>query len=77
MIVIIICITLSNIFCFYIGAKINQQSEKNIPIEIPIKNPINAVKTAMEQKQKQEYEKLIEEDIENIDNYGLDEIDRR
>lgn len=72
MIAIIICITLSNIFCFYIGAKINQQSEKNMPIEIPIKNPINVVQQVMEQKKKSEYEKIIESDLESIDNYGLE-----
>lgn len=65
----LIVLSISNILCFFIGAKIGQKVVKNEKIELPTINP---VKIAKEHKESKETAKIKETELailKNIDNY--------
>ena len=60
-------IGLSNILCFYIGARVGQAVSKGEKIETPVINPVKAFR---EKQARIETEKSIVDTIlDNIDNY--------
>lgn len=68
----ILMVSILNIVCFFVGAKIGQKVANNEPIETPTINPFKAYKEHMEQKEVQDEMDKLEKTLANIDNYGTD-----
>lgn len=65
----LIILSISNILCFFIGAKVGQKVVNNEPIELPTINPVEIY---AEHKEKEEVKKEIsdlETMLENVNNY--------
>lgn len=68
--ILIIVISILNIVCFFIGAKVGQKVVNQEPLEIP-----TPAKIYEEHKERAERNKLVEETkimLENVDNYTGD-----
>lgn len=66
----ILMVSILNIVCFFVGAKIGQKVTNNEPIETPTINPFKAYKEHMEQKEVEDEMDKLEKTLANIDNYG-------
>lgn len=66
----ILMVSILNIVCFFVGAKIGQKVANNEPIETPTINPFKAYKEHMEQKEVEDEMDKLEKTLANIDNYG-------
>ncbi len=66
----ILMVSILNIVCFFLGAKIGQKVANNEPIETPTINPFKAYQEHMEQKEVQDEMDKLEKTLANIDNYG-------
>lgn len=62
-------LSLSNIACFLIGAKVGQKVVKGETIETPTVNPMKAIREHREQKEAEMERDRIETILRNIDNY--------
>lgn len=71
----LIIISISNILCFFIGAKIGQKIVRNETIEIPSpRKAIESHRQAKQEKKEKDIENLI---LANIDAYDGTEIGQR
>jgi hypothetical protein len=68
----ILLVSILNIVCFFVGAKIGQKVANNEPIETPTINPFKAYQEHMEQKEVEDEMAKLEKTLANIDNYGTD-----
>ncbi len=66
----ILMVSILNIVCFFVGAKIGQKVTNNEPIETPTINPFKAYKEHIEQKEVEDEMDKLEKTLANIDNYG-------
>lgn len=77
-IILIICIGIMNILCFFIGAKVGQKVIKGETIEIPKIEPINKIReynTNREVLRMQEKDRIINENIDNYNGTSLGQKD--
>lgn len=65
---LILIISLLNIMCFFIGAKIGQYTVKGKDIKLP--NPVQAIEEHKETKKQREEEDRKQKILKNIDNYN-------
>jgi hypothetical protein len=78
---IVAAVTLNNIFCFFIGARICQKVVKGEPIQMPSLDPMKAIREHQSQKEaerKQEREEVIWRNIERYDGtpFGQEDVPR-
>jgi hypothetical protein len=76
---IVAAVTLNNILCFFIGAKVGQKVVKGEPIEMPSLDPMKAIREHQSQKEaerKQERDEVIWGNIERYDGtpYGQRDV---
>ena len=69
---LILVISILNIVCFFIGAKVGQKVVNKEELKLPNLNPMAAVKKYEEQREIEEIEKTYKENMEAIDNYKGD-----
>lgn len=62
-------LSLSNIACFLIGAKVGQKVVKGEPVELPTINPLEAYREHQERKEAERVQEKVEAIMRNIDNY--------
>ena len=62
--------SLSNIACFFIGAKVGQTVSKGETIETPTVNPLKAYREKKAQKEAEAEKNKIDTILRNIDNYN-------
>ena len=73
---------ITNIFCFFLGAKVGQQVSKGEKVEMPSINPLEAVRRHEAKKEAQHQQDRIETIMDNLEaydgtGYGQKEIPRR
>ena len=78
---IVAAVTLNNILCFYIGAKVGQKVVKGESVELPSLDPMKAIREHQSQKEadrKQEREEVIWRNIERYDGtpFGQEDVPR-
>ena len=83
-ILLILVVSLSNILCLIVGAKVGQTVAKGEKIKTPeVKlNPINAIREYEERKEAKRKQERTEAILRNIDNYngtssGQEDVTRR
>ena len=67
-ITLIVVISILNIVCFFVGAKVGQKVVNNEPIKLPNMNPVKVIeeyKEAKENKEKERFNTM----LDNINNY--------
>lgn len=74
-------LSLSNILCFLIGAKVGQKVVKGEPVELPTVNPMDVYREHQERKEAERVQEKVEAIMRNIDNYdgtayGQEEVPR-
>lgn len=62
-------LSLSNIACFLIGAKVGQKVVKGEPVELPTINPMEAYRNHQERKEAERVQEKVEAIMRNIDSY--------
>ena len=75
---IVAAVTLNNILCFYIGAKVGQKVVKGEAVELPSLDPMKAIREHQSQREadrKQEREEVIWRNIERYDGTALGQED--
>ena len=68
----IVFITLGNMFCFLIGARIAQKASNNDEIKLPNINPLEIAKEHRERKEAEREQTKFDIMLENINNYKGD-----
>lgn len=70
LLLLILELSLSNIACFFIGAKVGQKVVKGETLEAPtIPNPIKAIEEYKESKEIKKNQEKLNTMLENINNY--------
>lgn len=64
-----ISISIANIICFFLGAKIGQKVINNEPIKMEIKSPIQKIKEHENKKEIEKQQEIEEIILHNIDVY--------
>lgn len=68
--VLLLCIlSLSNIACFLIGAKVGQKASKGEEIKLPSVSPLEAVRERKDKKEAKYQQDRIDTILRNIENY--------
>ena len=68
--VLLLCIlSLSNIACFVIGAKVGQKASKGEEIKLPSVSPLEAVRERKDKKEAKYQQDRIDTILRNIENY--------
>jgi hypothetical protein len=62
-------LSLSNIACFLIGAKVGQKVVKGEEVKLPTINPMEAYREHQERKEAERVQDKVEAIMRNIDNY--------
>lgn len=76
--IILLIVSMSNIICFFLGAKIGQKVVKNESIKIIDKSPIEAIREKQENKElkrQQEIDDVIKHNIDVYDGTPLGQRD--
>lgn len=68
-VLLLLVMGLTNIVCFFIGAKVGQKVSKGEPIEIPNINPIQALREREDKKQAQWEQDRIDTIMRNIESF--------
>jgi hypothetical protein len=72
-VVLILCVCLTNVVCFILGAKVGQMAARGEPVSVSVPNPISAAIERKERKEEMEEvnreREKIDTILENIDNY--------
>lgn len=77
-IILILITSISNIICFFLGAKIGQKAINNEPIKMEIKSPIEKIREHENKKEidkQQEIEEIIAHNIDVYDGTGIGQKD--
>lgn len=74
-------LTLSNILCFVIGAKVGQKVSKGEEVQLPTVNPMEVYREHKEQREVERKQRELDTIMRNIDNYdgtpnGQEEVPR-
>lgn len=76
--IILLIVSMSNIICFFLGAKIGQKVVKNESVKIIDKSPIEAIREKQENKElkrQQEIDDVIKHNIDVYDGTSLGQKD--
>jgi uncharacterized protein YneF (UPF0154 family) len=78
---LMVLLSLSNIACFLIGAKVGQKVVKGEEVQLPTINPMEIIREQQERKEQQRVQDKVEAIMRNIDNYdgtanGQEEVPR-
>lgn len=57
------------IACFFVGAKVGQQTSKGEPLEVPVPNPLKAWQEHREKKEAEKEQEKLETILQNIEAY--------
>ena len=76
-ILLIATISILNIVCFFIGAKVGQNVDKGEKIKIPNLNPVKAIEEYKETKEYKENQERFNTMLDNINNYDGTGIGQR
>lgn len=68
-IILIVVISILNIVCFFVGAKIGQKVANNEPIKLPNMNPVKVIEEYKEAKENKEEQERFNTMLDNINNY--------
>lgn len=68
-VLLVLVVSMANLACFVIGAKISQTVTKGEDIELPKINPLEMVKEHREKRAAQEERDKVETILRNIENY--------
>lgn len=68
-ILLVIVISLSNIICLIIGAKVGQTVSKGETIEVPTINPIKAYNEHLDKREQEKEQKIYDALLHNVDMY--------
>ena len=68
-ILLILAVGALNVACFFIGAKVGQKVSKGEPIEIPIPDPVKAIREREDKKEAEREQDRYETIMRNIENY--------
>ena len=68
-ITLIVVISILNIVCFFVGAKIGQKVVNNEPIKLPNMNPVKVIEEYKEAKENKEEQERFNTMLDNINNY--------
>lgn len=68
-ILLIATISILNIVCFFIGAKVGQKVNKGEDIKLPNINPVKAIEEHRETKEYKEEQERFNTMLDNINNY--------
>lgn len=80
-ILLILTVGALNVACFFIGAKVGQKVSKGEPIEVPLPEPLKAIREREDEKEAKRERDRLEAILRNIDNYdgsenGQEEVPR-
>jgi hypothetical protein len=67
--ILLAIVSLSNIACFVIGAKVGQKVAKNEPVELPKIDPLQAVREHRAQKEAEREQRREDTILRNVDRY--------
>ena len=75
--IILLIVSISNIICFFLGAKIGQRVVNNQPVRIIDKSPIESIREKQDSKElkKQEIDDVIKHNIDVYDGTSLGQKD--
>lgn len=76
--IILLIVSISNIICFFLGAKIGQRVVNNQPVRIIDKSPIESIREkqdSKELKKQQEIDNVIKHNIDVYDGTSLGQKD--
>lgn len=76
--IILLIVSMSNIICFFLGAKIGQRVVNNQPVRIIDKSPIESIREkqdSKELKKQQEIDDVIKHNIDVYDGISLGQKD--
>lgn len=76
-ILLIATISILNIVCFFIGAKVGQKVNKGEDIKLPNINPVKAIEEYKETKEYKENQERFNTMLDNINNYDGTGIGQR
>ena len=76
-ILLIATISMLNIVCFFIGAKVGQKVVKGEELKIPNLNPVKAIEEYKETKEYKENQERFNTMLDNINNYTPDGLGQR
>lgn len=65
----VIAVSLLNILCFVIGARIGQKTANGESIELPTVNPINQIRAKHDRRKAEEEAEKLETILRNIESY--------
>lgn len=68
-ITLIVVISILNIVCFFVGAKIGQKVANNEPIKLPNVNPVKVIEEYKETKENKKEQERFNTMLDNINNY--------
>ena len=68
-IILLLVMSISNIVCLLVGAKVGQTVSKGEPIEMPSVNPIEAIREHNDKKEAEREQDLLETIMRNIERY--------
>lgn len=75
--ILAVVVTIMNISAFVIGAMIGQKTKNNEQIKMPTINPITLYNEHKEKEEQSKEQKILNANLENINNYGGDEIGQK
>ena len=76
-ILLIATISILNIACFFIGAKVGQKVNKGEDIKLPNINPVKAIEEYKETKEYKENQERFNTMLDNINNYTPDGLGQK
>ncbi len=68
-ILLLLIVSISNIVCFVVGAKIGQKVDKGESIELPSINPMEVIREHQSRREEERVQKRVETILENIEAY--------
>ena len=68
-ILLLLIVSISNIVCFIVGAKIGQKVDKGESIELPSINPMEAIREHQNRREEERERERVETILENIEAY--------
>ena len=68
-ITLIAVISILNIVCFFVGAKVGQKVVNNEPIKLPNMNPVKVIEEYKEAEENKEEKERFNTMLDNINNY--------
>lgn len=67
--ILVLAIGTLNVVCFFVGAKVGQKVVKGEPIELPLINPMEAIREAQEKREAEREQNQYDTVLHNIEIY--------